>query len=30
MAIVKLEVLGQLKKSNDLIGKHTHDLPAIA
>jgi hypothetical protein len=29
-AIVRLEGLGQLKKSNDLIGTRTHDLPLLS
>jgi hypothetical protein len=27
---VRLEGLGKLKKSNDLIGNQTHDLPAFS
>jgi hypothetical protein len=29
-ALVRLEGLGQLRKSNDLIGNRTHDLPACS
>jgi hypothetical protein len=30
MAIVRLEGLGQLNKSNDLIGNRTRDLPTLS
>jgi hypothetical protein len=29
-AILRLELLGKLKKSNDLIGNRTRDLPACS